>query len=133
MLLCKTCNFVKDDSEFYKSNQTKCKDCVKKASRENRNKRIDYYRTYDRARGNRQPKEYLSEYRKANKKKYQAHNKVNNALRDGKIEKESCEECGNEKSVAHHDDYDKPLDVRWLCQGHHKQWHAKHGEAKNAR
>lgn len=133
MLHCKICNFAKESSEFYKSCQTRCKDCVKKASRENRKKNIEHYRAYDRDRGNRQPKSYLASYRKANRKKYQAHNKVNNALRDGKIQKEPCEVCGEQRSVAHHDDYDKPLDVRWLCQGHHKQWHAIHGEAKNAR
>ena len=43
-----------------------------------------------------------------------------------------CEICGKEKTHAHHDDYDKPLNVRWLCAEHHRQWHAKYGEALNA-
>jgi ribosomal protein S27AE len=34
-----------------------------------------------------------------------------------------CIRCGNEKSLAHHEDYDKPLDVMWLCQPCHKQRH----------
>lgn len=42
-----------------------------------------------------------------------------------------CKKCGSEKSVGHHDDYDKPMSVRWLCQSHHKQWHAANGEGKN--
>jgi len=40
--------------------------------------------------------------------------------------------CGSSEYIhAHHDDYDKPLDVRWLCAAHHKQWHDENGEAKN--
>lgn len=36
-----------------------------------------------------------------------------------------CEVCGTRKQIdAHHDDYSKPLDVRWLCRSHHRQHHA---------
>jgi ribosomal protein S27AE len=34
-----------------------------------------------------------------------------------------CIRCGEEKSLAHHEDYDKPLEVMWLCQPCHKQRH----------
>jgi ribosomal protein S27AE len=34
-----------------------------------------------------------------------------------------CIRCGEAKSVAHHEDYDKPLEVMWLCQPCHKQRH----------
>ncbi len=58
---------------------------------------------------------------------------VNNAIRGKKLFKEPCEVCGcTDKIHAHHDDYDKPLDVRWLCSAHHSQWHAKNGTALNA-
>lgn len=43
--------------------------------------------------------------------------------RRGKIVPEPCERCGSESVEAHHDDYDKPLDVRWLCRGHHMELH----------
>jgi hypothetical protein len=36
-----------------------------------------------------------------------------------------CEVCSNPKSQAHHDDYTKPLDIRWLCRKHHLQIHGK--------
>lgn len=32
-----------------------------------------------------------------------------------------CETIGE----AHHDDYSKPLDVRWLCKLHHEELHHK--------
>ncbi len=31
--------------------------------------------------------------------------------------------------VAHHDDYAKPDEIRWLCRGHHMRWHYEHGHA----
>jgi len=32
---------------------------------------------------------------------------------------------------AHHDDYSKMLDVRWLCLACHLAWHVLHGTYKN--
>ena len=52
-------------------------------------------------------------------KKHSANNKVYYALKTGKLTKGICEVCGDPKVHAHHDDYDKPLDVRWLCSLHH--------------
>ena len=49
---------------------------------------------------------------------------VLNAIRDGKMERLSCEVCGA-KAQAHHDDYSKPLDVRWLCFKHHREHHGQ--------
>lgn len=95
MLHCRQCKFVKGDEHFYESNQATCKECVKARVRENRLGKADYYRAYDRARGNRQDANYLRRYRRENRAKYAAHNAVNNALRDGRLAKpDRCEECG---------------------------------------
>jgi hypothetical protein len=46
------------------------------------------------------------------------------AIQKGLLIKKSCEVCGtNEKVEAHHDDYTKPLEVRWLCRHHHREHH----------
>ena len=45
-----------------------------------------------------------------------AHNAVQRALRCGELKRLPCEGCGNLiGNYAHHDDYTKPLQVRWLC------------------
>ena len=49
----------------------------------------------------------------------------NHYLRDNNLERQPCEICG-EKAEAHHDDYDNPLEVRWLCFKHHRGWHKFH-------
>jgi len=110
----------------------KCKGCAKSDSTANRNKNIDRVRSYDRGRGARHDATYLGEYRKKFPKKSKATGMVNNAIRDGKLFKQPCEKCGSEDKLhAHHDDYAKPLNIRWLCAAHHSQWHRDNGEALN--
>ena len=56
------------------------------------------------------------------RKKANARSYVNVYIRRGKITKQPCEICGG-KGEMHHDDYDKPLQVRWLCRKHHLEYH----------
>lgn len=58
-----------------------------------------------------------------NMEKKKAEWTVSNAIRDKKMMRQPCEVCGKEKSQAHHDDYSKPLEVRWLCTKHHAEHH----------
>lgn len=44
-------------------------------------------------------------------------------VRAGRLIPQPCEVCGAPKTDAHHDDYSKPLDVRWLCRIHHSREH----------
>ena len=52
-------------------------------------------------------------------RKRRARNAVRYALEAGTLEKGPCEVCGDPVTQAHHDDYEKPLTVRWLCTVHH--------------
>lgn len=45
--------------------------------------------------------------------------KITQALNSGRLKKLPCEVCGNPKTHAHHEDYTKPLVVKWLCPLHH--------------
>lgn len=125
---CKTCMQDKEASAFYVSNQSRCKECVKESVRANRLGRIDYYRAYDRMRAS-QPHRLANNYaqssswRKEYPNRMRAQSRVAHALANGSIKRQPCWVCG-EKAVAHHPDYDRPLDVVWLCQPHHKQTHA---------
>lgn len=59
------------------------------------------------------------------KKRRKARSELNHFLRDKHIEQKPCEVCGA-RAEAHHDDYNKPLVVRWLCLKHHREWHKNH-------
>ena len=50
---------------------------------------------------------------------------VQNAIVAGKLERLPCEVCGVEPAEGHHDDYDLPLEVRWLCKLHHDEHHLR--------
>lgn len=72
-------------------------------------------------------------------KKERAHDLVEKAIKKGAlINPNICEDCkennifkdGRSGIQAHHDDYDKPLSVRWLCQKCHHEWH-KNNKALN--
>lgn len=128
---CTDCGETKPLSAFY-SGTAKCKPCTSVKRKAHRATNLETIREYDRKRGNRQGPEYSKEYRKKYPNKYKAHTLVGNAKRDGYLHEESCQRCGSEDSVhAHHDDYLKPLNIRWLCAGCHKQWHEENGEGAN--
>jgi hypothetical protein len=62
-------------------------------------------------------------WRRANPAKYEAHLAVQRAVSAGALDKLPCEVCGIEAVDAHHDQYDEPLAVRWLCRRHHTRLH----------
>lgn len=150
MIYCKKCETNKEAGEFYSSVISKdgltgkCKECTKKRVRENRAANAEYYKAFDRARGNlphrvQARKEYSQtlqgkekralareNYNQNHPARRKAVNAVNNAVRDGQLIKpKNCQCCGIEakRIEGHHCDYNKPLDVMWLCDPCHKEWH----------
>jgi DNA repair exonuclease SbcCD ATPase subunit len=61
--------------------------------------------------------------RRQNHPKRAVREATHRALASGKLTREPCEVCGSEVSEAHHADYSKPLEVRWLCRTHHMEQH----------
>lgn len=56
-----------------------------------------------------------------------ARSQAGQALRRGNLVRQPCEQCGCHAEM-HHDDYGRPLDVRWLC----RPCHLAHHKAKAA-
>ena len=55
--------------------------------------------------------------------KYVARYMTKNAVARGIIKKMPCKVCGIEEVDVHHEDYEKPLQVTWLCKIHHVERH----------
>ena len=129
---CRTCDKTKPCSDFHiraasaDGLAAKCRLCAKEYDkrRDTLPHRVSLKAAYQKTeRGKASIKRTRIKYKEMYPKRRAAHVAVGNALRDGKIKSSSCEVCGNPKAQAHHDDYNKPLDVRWLCTTHHSQWH----------
>lgn len=111
--------------------QYKCRMCqheYRKAYRQTEVGKVNFKAEQDRY--------YKSGGRKQRVKKWASRkalcSKVYLAVKRGEIVRGlTCEECSSSNHIdAHHDDYSKPLDVRWLCRKCHNKWH-KHNTAKN--
>jgi transposase-like protein len=64
-------------------------------------------------------------WRERNPEKHKAHIILNEAIRTKQIIKpKNCQKCDKEKPLqAHHEDYNKPLNVIWLCSSCHHKTH----------
>jgi ribosome-binding protein aMBF1 (putative translation factor) len=147
---CKICGIEKPLDDFYKhkdiddGNLNICKECKKQYSNTYRENNLEKVREYDRNRPNaleriKKQKEALkndiikykknqeakNNWNRNNKLKRNAHNKVKRAIEKGILVKPLyCELCGSTiKIEAHHYDYNKPLDVIFVCSKCHHQLH----------
>lgn len=132
--ICFKCNTYKDLTEFYNHKQmvdgklNKCKECTKKDVATNYSKNRTYYSRYDQQRYQTKERrarqlQYQINRRRNNPLKYKAWTKLNHAVRDGHIIKpDICSKCGSDRNIeGHHDDYSKPLEVKWLCFKCHRE------------
>ena len=149
MKICRECHIEKEINKFYKHScmgdgyLNKCIDCVKKRITKHRGENLEKIRDYDKLRamlphrvqarkdylttenGKLAKSKALKNYQERYPLKRASHVITGNAIRDGKLVRpKNCSECDStEKIEAHHDDYTKPLDVRWLCRQCHYKWH----------
>lgn len=74
-------------------------------------------------------------YRGSTKASDRAQNLLEKAVEKGIVTRKThCEKCGEAPAFkdgrsgvqAHHPDYNKPLEVMWLCQPCHHRWHKRH-------
>jgi hypothetical protein len=66
----------------------------------------------------------LTESSRLREQRY-AHSLTAHAIRIGYLKRRPCAVCGDSNAEAHHNDYSTPLDVIFLCQPHHKRFHAQ--------
>lgn len=91
-----------------------CRSCLAKRSKD--------YRKNLHLTGQVKPRPKLTDEEKKIRKN--ARDFVNLAVRKGLMFPKPCEVCNTKFNLeAHHDDYSKPLDIRWLCRDHHVEHH----------
>lgn len=132
--VCRKCGQSKPVSCFYKHPKMAdgflniCKDCTKERVAKHRDKNLDRIREYDRTRGKQKERIAASaaisnRWRNRDSRIVAAHNKVAREIKAGNLVRLPCSVCGSISSYAHHESYNRPLDVVWLCQIHHKARH----------
>lgn len=130
---CFRCHEIKPLRDFYRHPKMadgrlgKCKVCTKNDVTANRCANILHYREYDKERNGDSERiaaigERTKQWRRKNPRKWAAQIILNNAIHVGKLQRRVCAKCGK-KAHAHHENYDYPLDVIWLCAIHHSERH----------
>lgn len=118
----------------------RCRDCVKAATAE-RHERLQSTpegKIAELRRCRKKMRKYRAEgkakkpikYGKYSEKQKKACTTVKNAVRDGRLKKLPCCKCGFDISEGHHENYDEPLNVVWLCVKHHNERHVYLHECK---
>lgn len=132
---CFKCGLDKPVEEFYRHPQMsdgrlgKCIECTKLDVGTHRKNNLEKIRAYDRKRGSLPHRKQASSANTSRRRRdvvgyAAAHNRVSRAISSGVLIRTPCCMCDSIVVHAHHDDYQKPLDVMWVCAKHHKARHA---------
>ncbi len=118
---CSRCKEVRPITDFWK-NKTKndgynyvCRICYRDTDRKRYYKDVKQSRKAKNEMSRKMAEKYPDRFRARRLLRY--------AVKIGSIEKFPCEVCEKEKSEGHHDDYGKPLEVKWLCSMCHSDLH----------
>lgn len=125
-ICCKKCKKDKDLDEFYKGRLV-CKACVSAANLARYHENGGKPTNKDIPRQRKRQKEYYHR----NKHKNHARYLTRKAIKNGDLVRpEMCERGHDGPVFAHHEDYDRPLDIMWLCRKCHTRIHRKYRGSK---
>jgi hypothetical protein len=62
-------------------------------------------------------------YREKRPERLRVRHLVYDAIKAGQLLKQPCSICNDINSHAHHEDYNKPFKIIWLCRRHHADLH----------
>lgn len=98
--------------------------------------REEFNNWYSNYRNSKKWKKYHADYNRKWREKNSiekdlARVKVSHAIKSGKLKRGFCEICDDFVVEAHHDDYSKPLEVRWFCRLHHRKHDVSTGKRED--
>lgn len=142
MKRCNTCKKYKFLTEFHKQKASKdglhpqCKACHRERYARTRERHLQKCREYmdtEKGKAARARRSYKAQLTPA---KENCRRVTRAAIKSGELVRQPCEFCDKPAhlSEAHHEDYTKPLEVRWVCrQCHVREFHNGITEEEQAR
>lgn len=113
----------RNNAEKYREYQKKYH---RKWREKNKEKLVEYKKEYAKTYKRPNYSAYMMNHTKSSPlafHKYKVRQKTCNLITGGKLKRQLCEVCGEEKVDAHHEDYNLPDKIKWLCREHHRKLH----------
>lgn len=137
---CTGCREAKPLGEFHRrklsrdGRRSQCKECTRRTHkaenerwRRNNPEKVKEASRSWRERNRGKARAHSQHQRERHPEKFAARQALNKAVQRGEIQRpDCCESCGGERRIqGHHADYDKPLEVEWLCENCHREGHGE--------